>query len=79
MNFLSKILEDSYVKTSSVLHEIKSSILVGENEYHRRLNICKSCDKLNNNFCLECHCYMPAKCAIKDVDCALDKWNKDND
>jgi hypothetical protein len=76
MKFLNKIFEDSIVKSSSLLDEIKKSILVdSEEEYNRRMNICKSCENLKQNFCSLCHCYMPAKCALKNNSCVLEKHN----
>ena len=74
MNFIQRIFNDSNVKNSSFLDELKKSILVEtEEEYNRRMNICKSCEKLKENFCTECYCYMPAKCALKNNSCVLNK------
>ena len=77
MSWLVKIFEDPILKVSSLYDELKKSILVeSEEEYNRRLNICKSCDRLNHlNFCSECNCYMPAKCALNINSCILGKHN----
>lgn len=41
----------------------------------KRMNICKSCPRLNAlNFCMECSCYMPLKTRIDSTKCPLEKW-----
>lgn len=73
--FIQKIIEDNSVKKSSLLEKLKKSVLVeSEDVYNSRLNTCKVCEKLNNNFCGECHCYMVVKCALKESTCPLKKW-----
>jgi hypothetical protein len=76
MSLLSKILNDSYVKSSSIIEDIKNSVLVSEDEYKRRLDICNGCENLSSNFCSKCHCYMPAKAAIKMNACPLNLFDK---
>ena len=46
-------------------------------EYHRRYDICKSCDRFNNltKQCKECNCFMPMKCKISNLPCPLGYWD----
>ena len=53
---------------------IKVSDRVGEEEYERRLAICKECDKLNSGTCNACGCYVELR-ALADVShCPHKKW-----
>jgi len=41
----------------------------------KRIEICINCDKLlNNNSCVLCGCYMPAKVRSLKSKCQLNKW-----
>jgi hypothetical protein len=75
MRLIDKILQDAFLKTSSIVLDLTSfPVLEDENEYHRRLDVCKGCDKLNNlKICGECWCYMPAKAALLQNSCPLGK------
>lgn len=75
MKLIDKILQDAYLKTSSIVMELKSlPVLENEDEYNRRLSVCNGCDKLNNlKICSECWCYMPAKAALVQDSCPLGK------
>ena len=42
----------------------------------KRLEICKTCDKNNSNFCHLCNCFMPAKVRFAFSDCPLKKWDR---
>ena len=46
-------------------------------EYHRRYDICKSCDKFFSltKQCTECHCFMPIKCKMGISSCPLKYWD----
>lgn len=43
-----------------------------------RLIICNSCDKKHETLpvCKECHCVLPAKAALKEPSCPLNKWTE---
>ena len=42
----------------------------------QRMDICRSCDRLNNitKTCKECGCFMPAKTKIPGEACPIGKW-----
>jgi hypothetical protein len=46
-------------------------------EAEKRMAICKACDRLDGNKCLECGCWMPAKTRIEYAKCPLGKWGKE--
>lgn len=75
MKLIDKILQDTFLKTCSIVVEITSlPVLDDEDEYNRRLNVCKGCEKLNKlNICDECWCYMPAKAVLVENSCPLGK------
>jgi len=55
--------------------EIAKHKLASEEDREIRVNLCKSCEKLNTlSFCQICHCYMPLKTYIKTQQCPLGKW-----
>ena len=43
-------------------------------EYHRRLEICKNCEKLSEGTCLACGCYVELRAAKKDGKCPEKKF-----
>ena len=53
-----------------------TSLLVSDQIYNERLEICKSCDWYdpNQNRCKECGCYMLVKARLAGSHCPLDKW-----
>lgn len=70
-NIIELLLKDPIAKVSSIMEDIKREAVCDLEERNRRLAICNNCEKLKNNFCLECHCYMPAKSFIKNKSCPL--------
>ena len=48
-----------------------------EEVYNKRMEICRGCDRFENNrFCKECGCFMDLKAKIEVAECPLDKWPK---
>ena len=51
--------------------------LADEEVYNQRLEVCRGCDRFENNrFCRECGCFMDLKAKIEVAECPLDKWPK---
>ena len=46
----------------------------------KRLIVCKSCDKFNKltKICKICSCFMPMKTKLKNSECPLYKWGKED-
>ena len=53
---------------------IKTCDRVSDEEYERRLSVCKECDKLNEGTCLACGCYVELRAAAKAAHCSHKKW-----
>ncbi|HBR04195.1 MAG TPA: hypothetical protein DD722_00315 [Lachnospiraceae bacterium] len=47
---------------------------VSDEEYDRRLDICKECELLNAGTCFACGCYVELKAVYKDGHCPKKKW-----
>jgi len=45
-----------------------------QNEYHRRLEICKSCNQLTNGMCALCGCFVEARAAKVNQHCVKNDW-----
>ena len=56
--------------------EQNKTLVVSDEIYNKRLEICKSCSKFDEkqNRCIECGCYLPAKAKFILDDCPLNKW-----
>lgn len=51
-------------------------MFASKDEYHRRYNICKLCERFDTKWkkCLDCGCFMPFKCKISSAMCPQQKW-----
>jgi hypothetical protein len=51
-------------------------VLVDEEVYNTRMNICAACPsfKPETKRCAECGCFMEAKARFKNVSCPIGKW-----
>lgn len=56
--------------------EENKTLVVSDKVYNERLQICKSCEKFDEeqNRCFECGCYLPVKAKFILDDCPLNKW-----
>lgn len=50
---------------------------VKDDVYDERLKVCLSCDKYDNDRCLECGCFLKLKARMATEKCPLDKWPND--
>lgn len=55
---------------------LKADAKVSDDEYARRLSICKECDDLHEGTCNKCGCYVELRAATKISDCPYHKWSK---
>lgn len=51
-------------------------VLVTEEVYNARMNICKGCEffRHSDNRCSQCGCFMEAKTRFKSTHCPIHKW-----
>ena len=54
--------------------EIKKADRVEEEEYERRLAVCKECELLNAGTCGACGCYVELRAVAKAGRCPYKKW-----
>lgn len=53
---------------------IKLADRVAEQEYEKRLNFCRDCEKLISGTCLACGCYVELRAIAKSARCPHKKW-----
>jgi hypothetical protein len=56
----------------------KVSIMVSEEDFEKRMSICKKCDRYDESQsrCMECGCFMLLKARLGTESCPLYKWNE---
>ena len=66
-----------------ILNDIKEKIAklpesdkVSEDEYEKRLGVCKDCDNLISGVCMKCGCYVEFRAAFKKQKCPDVKCRK---
>lgn len=62
--------------TSRVINQVISGqpVKVNMNKFIERLNICNTCEHLNNFRCSYCGCQLIAKTMLETEKCPKDKW-----
>ena len=66
--------EEDSKKIAMYQDAIKKADRVQEEEYERRLAVCKSCDYLNAGTCGACGCYVELRAIAKAGRCPYKKW-----
>ena len=58
-----------------------NSLVVSDETYKIRHEICKSCEMWikKKDICAECGCFIPAKARVVLESCPLDKWSQDKE
>jgi hypothetical protein len=52
-----------------------NAVMCSTDEKNYRQSVCNTCEKNNNDFCIECGCVLEVRTAYKELTCPLDKWN----
>ncbi len=55
-------------------NELKAQDQVDDDEYERRLALCKNCVQLNAGTCMSCGCYVELRAAMKAAHCPRKSW-----
>lgn len=55
-------------------NQLKDEDLASDEEYERRLSVCRQCDKLNEGTCMACGCYVELRAAAKISRCPKKHW-----
>ena len=66
--------EDLYRSVMEYVESIPLEEKVSEEEYDRRLKICKTCDYLTNGMCALCGCFVEVRAVKISQRCAKDFW-----
>lgn len=53
---------------------IKVNDRVAQDEYERRLSVCRNCEKLVEGTCMACGCYVELRAVAKVSRCPKKKW-----
>ncbi len=74
---LDEIFEvNEYKNMQEYIRNIDKHIKTEDDEYKRRLNLCKECDNLINGMCKICGCFVEMRAAVKKNYCPdiRNKW-----
>ncbi|WP_315067617.1 DUF6171 family protein [uncultured Clostridium sp.] len=74
---LDEIFEvNEYKNMQEYIRNIDKYIKTEDDEYKRRLNLCKECDNLINGMCKICGCFVEMRAAVKKNYCPdiRNKW-----
>ena len=69
-------MDTSDVKSEilGMIDKMPSSEKALPEKYDMRLDICRTCDSLNEGTCLKCGCYVELRAAKKKGSCPIKKW-----
>ena len=71
---LREMAEADYTQIQKYKDTIKAEDRVSEEEYERRLTICKRCELLNAGTCGACGCYVELRAVAEAGHCPYKKW-----
>ena len=58
----------------AAIDRLDDALKVSEDEYKKRLDMCRICDYLNEGTCNACGCYVELRAATKKGKCPYKKW-----
>ena len=61
--------EEEYRTLKKYLDSFDEEIRTGDEEYARRLGICRSCSSLREGICMKCGCFVEARALRKQGRC----------
>lgn len=56
------------------INRLDEDIKASDELYENRLQICKSCDYLEEGMCKACGCYVELRAVMKNNICSYNKW-----
>ncbi len=74
-----KQIKGLFVSIASVIKYAKRSgqVVATKPTIANRLDICRTCEKMQGNRCEECGCVLTIKIGLKAVECPIGKWGKE--
>lgn len=71
---LQDLAEEEQKDLKKYLSVIKKQDRVSDEEYEKRLNVCRECEKLTEATCQACGCYVEYRAVVKQGRCPDKKW-----
>ncbi|MGN1090089.1 MAG: DUF6171 family protein [Huintestinicola sp.] len=72
---LSEFDKDLFLSSvAECIERIPEEKRTSEEEYSRRLSLCRECDMLNEGMCGECGCFAELRAAKNFMHCPVEKW-----
>ena len=68
-----------YQSIQELIASLSPEEKAGEEEYRRRLDVCRECEKLQNGMCLSCGCFVQVRAAKKGESCPWERWKAASD
>ena len=68
--------KDLLEQVRAAIEKLPTDSKVSEEEYEKRLNVCRNCDYLNEATCNACGCYAELRAAAVSGKCPYSKWEK---
>ena len=72
--FLRDLAAEDQKDLKKYLDVIKKQDRANDEEYERRLAVCRECDKLIEATCEACGCYVEFRAAVRHGRCPYKKW-----
>lgn len=63
-----------YKELNKYINKLNKADRADDVLYISRLNVCKSCEKLNEGTCMACGCYVELRAAVIGSKCPLKYW-----
>lgn len=67
--------KDDYFRVlQEMINHIPKEVKASDEEYERRLSLCRDCEKLLDGMCKACGCYVELRAAKTESTCPYDIW-----
>lgn len=67
---------DLYEQVKQAVEKLPKDAKVSDEDYEKRLNVCRNCDYLNEATCNACGCYAELRAAAVTGKCPYGKWER---
>lgn len=67
--------KEEYANMYRYIQNLPQEDKVPDQEYEKRLEVCRKCDSLLNGICIECGCYVEMRAALSVRHCPLGSKN----
>ncbi len=70
--------ESFYVSLKNAMDAIPEEDRSPQQEYDRRLELCRVCERLAEGMCRACGCYVEVRALRKNQDCPYGRWEAEH-